>query len=803
MKKIFTTFLFCFAALANAQNIPNGSFEEWKGSAGSSYQSSDGSLKGGSSALGLRQRPGDEPRYWEGSSVNQKVMMEKKETLVFKSEGRSGSAVKLENKYVGAFGTGSNAPGFISFATPWVYAISTVSNCDGGVYGGMQFSNRPDAIEGWFKRTGGTNENAHIIVYLWNGTFKSNIKSSQANDVKDDVDRAVMGKTSEGIQLVGRLIASCDHAFSSTNNNDWQKIVVPLNYVAGTEHFIPEKVNVIISSGDYWSRGNIQAGSVLEADDVKFVYYSELASLVYDGKNYFVNGKTSYTINAEYNASKLSLTSNGIGATIEKSFNSGTNVLTIKVKGNDYSSNTGNVHTYTVNFNAGGGGEVTPTPDPAPGGYTPAFTGAKTKTDRWINSVVLASAAYAGETANALNVDNSGGLCYNDYTSGVTMKAAAGETVTATVSIGEASWMNAYVYIDSDNNGFTASIADGSNYQPAGDLVSYSFYNNGSDSDTSGWNSVGTIFTGDSRSTVTLPAFTVPSAPGIYRVRVKLDWCNIDPAGDRDGKFGDFMDNGGQIVDFMLEVIGEEIVEPEPGPQPGDVDYTPTNTGTRNYAERDIAAVKLQSAVYGESVYELSSAEKLKEYLDVTGGNVCLVAAPAEEVSVEIVTEGSWVNHYIYIDGNADGFVASIADGSNYIPAGDMVAYSFYNNGGSSDNSGWNSVGETINGDNRSRPYVPAFAVPAEPGRYRMRIKRDWCSIDPMGDSDSNFQGTFSNYGGQIIDITLLVSAETGISNVSGNENAVKGIYDMQGRKIECITQPGIYIVDGRKVVVK
>ena len=72
--------------------------------------------------------------------------------------------------------------------------------------------------------------------------------------------------------------------------------------------------------------------------------------------------------------------------------------------------------------------------------------------------------------------------------------------------------MNAYVYIDSDNNGFTASIAGGSNYQPAGDLVSYSFYNNGSDSDTSGWNSVGTIFTGDSRSTVTLPAFTVPSA---------------------------------------------------------------------------------------------------------------------------------------------------------------------------------------------------------------------------------------------------------------------------------------------------
>jgi hypothetical protein len=36
---------------------------------------------------------------------------------------------------------------------------------------------------------------------------------------------------------------------------------------------------------------------------------------------------------------------------------------------------------------------------------------------------------------------------------------------------------------------------------------------------------------------------------------VKIDWCNIDPNGDSDGKFGDFMANGGQIVDFMIEVV--------------------------------------------------------------------------------------------------------------------------------------------------------------------------------------------------------------------------------------------------------
>ncbi|MBR4066648.1 MAG: hypothetical protein IKJ97_07835 [Bacteroidaceae bacterium] len=782
MKKIFTTLLLAVALTAQSQYLPNSSFDNWKSSCGSTDAVSS-----------MNPRPGIEPSEWNGSSVNQ---MNMKKELVF----NDGNTVKLQNAWVGLFGIGSTAPGYITLGTPWVYASMNVDDCDGGTLSGNTFTHKPDAITGSFKRGDSQNENSYVIVYLWKGTFRSNIGSkSNPDQARDNVDRAILGMTSA--EQSGTLIAKCNHAFSSTGGG-WQTITVPIEYLNDET---PEMMNVIISGGDYWDRGKLVEGTTLYVDDVQFVYYSELASLVYDGRDYFANGKTSYTINAEYDESKLSVSSNGKGATIEKSFNATANVLTIKVKGNDYRANANNVHTYTVNFNAGDGGEVTPTPDPTPGDYTPAYTGQKTRLDRWIESVSLASEEYAGEVANTLNVDNSGNLCYNDYTSNITMKAAAGETVTVTVGIGEALWMNAYVYIDSDNNGFTASIADGSNYQPAGDLVSYSFYNNGSGSDTSGWNSAGTSVTGDSRSTVSLPAFTIPSEPGIYRVRVKLDWCNIDPAGDRDGKFGDFMENGGQIVDFMLEVTGDEVVEPEPEPEPepGDVDYTPTNTGTRNYAERNISAVKMQSTLHGESLYELSSSEQLNEYLDLVGDGVCFVAAPGEDVVVEIVTEGSWVNHYIYIDYDADGFAASIADGSNYAPAGDLVAYSFYNNGGSSDNSGWNSVGETITGDDRSRPSVPAFAVPAEPGRYRMRIKQDWCSIDPMGDSNSNFNGTFHNYGGQIIDINLVVTSETGINNLLDNGSVVKGIYDMQGRKVETITQPGVYIVDGKKVLVK
>lgn len=804
MKKFFTLLLVSAAFTAEAQYIPNGSFENWKGSAGESYQSSDGSLNGGSSALGLRQRPGDEPSSWNGSSVNQKVWMEKKETLVEQVAGYTGNAVQLTNKYVGVMNIGSNAPAFINFGTPWVYAISNVNNCDGGVYGGMNFSYLPDAIEGWYKRNS-TSENAHIIVYIWNGTFRSTIHSSAANDVKDDVDRAVMGLTTD-IQQSGTLIAKCDYAFTSTAGNDWQKITVPLEYVAGTENIAPEKVNVIISSGDYWTRSNIQEGSTLLADDVQFVYYSELSSLVYDGNDYFESGKDTYIIDTEYDASKLSLTSNGRGATIEKSFDESNSILTITVKGNDYAVDNSNVHTYNVRF-AKGGEVIEPNPGPTPGDvdYTPSFTGVKTRDNRWITSIELFS--NTASDSNVLVVNNTAGLCYNDYTESSVMKAYAGETVTVDVSNEGDDWIHAYLYIDSEGDGFTANIESNSNYKPEGDLLSYSFYNNDGNSDDHGWNSIGTAISGTYRATLSLPEFTVPSEPGIYRVRVKTDWSNIDPAGDSDGKFGDFMDNGGQIVDFMLEVVENEEITPTPGPGPApdEVDYTPTNTGTRTYTERNITAVKLSSPLHGESVYELGSAEQLNEYLDLTAG-VTFLAAPGEEIVVDVVTGGSWVNHYIYIDFSADGFTASIAPGSNYIPADDLVSYSFYNNGGSSDETGcYNSVGETITGDARSNPEIPSFTLAAEPGLYRMRIKQDWCSIDPAGDSDPNFGGTFSSYGGQIIDLMLNVSAgdNTGIENVETESAEENAVFDLAGRRIERITAPGVYIINGKKTVIR
>jgi hypothetical protein len=47
------------------------------------------------------------------------------------------------------------------------------------------------------------------------------------------------------------------------------------------------------------------------------------------------------------------------------------------------------------------------------------------------------------------------------------------------------------------------------------------------------------------------------------------------------------------------------------------------------------------------------------------------------------------------------------------------------------------------------------------------------------------------------------VEVTTGIDKVESQDKEVKGIYDLTGRKVEKITKSGIYVVDGKKRLVK
>ena len=49
----------------------------------------------------------------------------------------------------------------------------------------------------------------------------------------------------------------------------------------------------------------------------------------------------------------------------------------------------------------------------------------------------------------------------------------------------------------------------------------------------------------------------------------------------------------------------------------------------------------------------------------------------------------------------------------------------------------------------------------------------------------------------------VLTKKTANIENIAVEENVVKGIFDLTGRKLDAITAPGLYIVNGKKVIVK
>ena len=190
--------------------------------------------------------------------------------------------------------------------------------------------------------------------------------------------------------------------------------------------------------------------------------------------------------------------------------------------------------------------------------YEPRHTGNKTRNDRNITEIRLESVSQGVGYYILSSAEQ--GQDYTNATATTVFKASVGETVTPTMEVG-GSWRHFFVYVDLDSDGFTAGIEAGSDWKPTGDLMSYSFYNNDASSDEYGWNSEGVSISGDKRNNPSLPSFVAPAKPGTYRMRFKTDWCNIDPMGDADGKFGDFKQNGGQIVDVLLEVIAPDGIE--------------------------------------------------------------------------------------------------------------------------------------------------------------------------------------------------------------------------------------------------
>ncbi|MBO5133678.1 MAG: M60 family metallopeptidase [Bacteroidaceae bacterium] len=199
----------------------------------------------------------------------------------------------------------------------------------------------------------------------------------------------------------------------------------------------------------------------------------------------------------------------------------------------------------TLNKELPGGKFYTPTADYS---LNSNYATASKSNTRLLTGVKLQSPKYGEKSASLTNNQK----IYNDLTSTV-FKAAPGETLTATFT-GDNCWMNGFVYIDEDNNGFTAGV---NGYTPTGDLKTYSFYSGDDSSDSSGKNSAGSSISGDNRNVLNPPTFKAPTTPGLYRMRYKMDWNSIDPKGDVNSTHGTLLSNNGYIIDVLLEVRDE------------------------------------------------------------------------------------------------------------------------------------------------------------------------------------------------------------------------------------------------------
>lgn len=166
--------------------------------------------------------------------------------------------------------------------------------------------------------------------------------------------------------------------------------------------------------------------------------------------------------------------------------------------------------------------------------------------DRYATSIMLNSAD--GNQTLSVNQQSDKLLFQNLLAK--SFKAKAGEKVTVNTGY-KGSWMSAYVYLDRDNNGkFSFNINDDGTPAEKSDLMSYSHYK--------GKNSAGaTLQNGNTRS---LPDFTIPAdlQPGFYRLRYKIDWDEIDPAGNT-SESNSIVNNGGAVIDTRLNVHGETV----------------------------------------------------------------------------------------------------------------------------------------------------------------------------------------------------------------------------------------------------
>ena len=205
-----------------------------------------------------------------------------------------------------------------------------------------------------------------------------------------------------------------------------------------------------------------------------------------------------------------------------------------------------------------------------------------------------------------------------------------------------------------------------------------------------------------------------------------------------------------------------------------------------NRADRRLNSISLTGGSGEQQTISLDGSKKA--YQDLTDQTFTI--ASGDQVTVQANYSGEWMHAYVYVDLDNDKQF-SFNNGADQTGT-ELLGWTYiagYNNEGV-------AKGQNVN------PNTPmTFTVNAEPGEYRMRVKIDWDNQDPGGCVLSS--NHILNNGGHIVDVTLVVTAGTGINAATLDKNAK--VYTLDGRRVivNGKLNRGFYIINGQKTFVK
>lgn len=258
-------------------------------------------------------------------------------------------------------------PAYMSLGTTWNTSkgMLSITNKDGGSFGGMKFTHRPDAIQFKYKRTAAEpSVPATVVAYMWKGEWQQAdvpvtiaLSGEPTKETMINRDRSILGmESAEGGAVTKSEDALCIAQIQeklSEITEEWKEMTIPFNYA--DKNAVPTHINVIFAANDYFDASTVKKDNTLSIDDVAFVYYHALESLTY--------GDKVYTPNAEgvIDLSEVAFDANtpmqfhvkGVGATVEKgTLNADTQEMTLEVRGNDFAANPESKTIYTLRFKA-------------------------------------------------------------------------------------------------------------------------------------------------------------------------------------------------------------------------------------------------------------------------------------------------------------------------------------------------------------------------------------------------------------------------------------------------------------------